>query len=137
LRAQQPPPSPADVRTHTEFCALNDFTSWTAATVPIHVVLLRDHYADGHHDYTLRQWQLWKFVEETLANLTPGSLVQQLNLRQQWVVIYLGYAYTQMPLVTFTREVIQLEGPARDKALKKIQALEQNLLTLPPNPRPV
>jgi hypothetical protein len=52
-------------------------------------------------------------------------------------VIYLGYAYTQMPLVTFTREVIQLEAPARDKALKKIQALEQNLLTLPPNPRPV
>jgi hypothetical protein len=137
LRAQQPPPSPADVRTHTEFCAPNDFTSWTAATVPIHVVLLRDHYADGHHDYTLRQWQLWKFVEETLANLTPGSLVQQLNRRQQWVVIYLGYAYTQMPLVTFTREVIQLEAPARDKALKKIQALEQNLLTLPPNPRPV
>src|ERR1017187_9385887 len=86
--------------------------------------------------YRLRQWQLWKFVEETLANLTPESLVQQLNLRQQWVVIYLGYAYTQMPLVTFTREVIQLEGPARDKALKKIQALEENLLTLPPNPRP-
>lgn len=26
--------------------------------------------------------------------------------------------------------------PARDKALKKIQALEENLLTLPPNPRP-
>jgi len=72
------------------------------------------------------------------ANSTPpGSLVQQLNRRQQWVVIYLGYAYTQMPLVTFTREVIQLEAPARDKALKKIQALEQNLLTLPPNPRPV
>jgi hypothetical protein len=60
--------------------------------------------------YTLRQWQLWKFVEETLANLTPGSLVQQLNLCQQWVVIYLGYAYTQMPLVTFTREVIESQG---------------------------
>lgn len=196
LRAQQPPPPPADVRTYTEFCPLHDFTSWTAATVPIHVVLLRDHYADGHHDdwalmttrpatpplqsidlyakrpaieerhrqlkcfydltdfrsrsanaitaqvvmilltYTLRQWQLWKFVEETLANLTPEALVRQLNLRQQWVVIYLGYAYTQMPLVTFTREVLQLAAPARDKALKKIQALEENLLTLPPNPRP-
>jgi hypothetical protein len=101
LRAQQPPPPPADGRT-----------------------------------YTLRQWQLWKFFEETLANLTPETLVQQLNLRQQWVVIYLGYAYTQMPLVTFTREVLQLAPPARDKALKKIQALEENLLTLPPNPRP-
>src|SRR5437763_7037524 len=196
LRAQQPPPSPAEVRIHTEFCALKDFTSWTAATVPIHVVLMRDQYADGHHDdwalmttsqgtqplqliglygkrpaieerhrqlkcfydlsdfrsrsfnaitaqvvmvlltYTLRQWQLWKFVEETLANLTPESLIQQLNLRQQWVVVYLGYAYTQMPLITFTREVLQLEAPARELALKKIQTLEQNFLTLPPNPRP-
>jgi hypothetical protein len=183
-RAQPPPPSPADVRTYTEFCALKDFTSWTAATVPIQMVLLRDYYADGHHDdwalvttsrtapplqslarygqrpaieerhrqrkcfydlsafrsrsfnaiaaqvvmilltYTLRQWQLWKFVAETLAQLTPESLVQPLNLRQPWVVIYLGYAYTQMPLVTFTREVLQLEAPARDKALKKIRALE-------------
>jgi len=43
LRAQQPPPPPADVRTYTEFCPLHDFTRWTAATVPIHVVLLRDH----------------------------------------------------------------------------------------------
>jgi hypothetical protein len=25
-------------------------------------------------------------------------------------VIYLGYAYTQMPLVTFTREVIESQG---------------------------
>ncbi len=196
LRAQQPPPAPADLRTFTECCALPNFTSWTAATVPIQVVLLRDHFADGHHDawalmttspgiqplealhlygkrpaieerhrqlkcfydlsdfrsrsfnaitaqvvmilltYTLRQWQLWKFVEETLANRTPESLVQQLNLHQQWVVIYLGYAYTQLPLVTFTREVLQLEGPARDRALQKIQALEQTLLTLPANPRP-
>jgi hypothetical protein len=184
------------VRTYTELCALKDFTSWTAATVPIQVVLVREHYADGHHDewalmttspiaqplqclelygkrpaieerhrqlkcfydlsefrsrslnaitaqvvmilltYTLRQWQLWKFVEETLANLTPESLVQRLNLHQQWVVIYLGWAYTQLPLLSFTREVLQLEAPARAKALPKIQLLEQNLLTLPPNPRP-
>ena len=137
VRAQQPPPAPADLRTHTELCALPDFTSWTAATVPIQVVLLRDHFADGHHDtwalmttgrevqpldviqlygkrpaieerhrqlkcfcdlsdfrsrsfnaitaqvmilltYTLRQWQLWTFVEETLANRAPESLVQPL-----------------------------------------------------------
>jgi len=196
LRAQQPPPSPAEVRTHTEFCALHAFTSWTAATVPIQVVLLRDHYADAHHHdwalmtthpaaqplplirlygqrptieerhrqlkcfydlsdfrsrsfnaisaqvvmilltYTLRQWQLWQFLAETLANLTPENLVQQLNLRQQWVVIYLKDAYTQMPLVTFTREVLELAAPAREKALKKISSLEQSFLTLPPNPRP-
>ncbi len=196
LRAQAPPPPPEEVHTQTEFCALKDFDSWTAATVPLHVVCLREHYADGHHHdwalmttngsaqplhsielyarrttieerhrqlkcfydlsgfrsrsfnaisaqvvmivltYTLRQWQLWKFFEETLANLTPERLAQQLNLCQQWVVIYLGYAYTQMPLITFTREVLQLEGPAREKALKKIRVLEQTLLEPVPNPRP-
>ena len=196
LRAQAPPAPPAELWTHTEFCALKDFTSWTAATVPLHAVCLREHYADGHHDcwglittqraasalqvlglytqrvaieerhrqlkcfydlsdfrsrsfnaiaaqvvmvlltYTLRQWQLWKFFEETLANLSPEQLVQQLNFRQQWVVIYLGYAYTQMPLMSFTREVLQLESPARDKALHKIQALEQSLFDPIANPRP-
>ena len=111
------------------FYDLSDFRSrsFNAITAQVVMVLLT---------YTLRQWQLWKFVEETLANLTPESLIQQLNLRQQWVVIYLGYAYTQMPLITFTREVLQLEAPARELALKKIQTLEQNFLTLPPNPRP-
>jgi hypothetical protein len=111
------------------FYDLTDFRSRSANAITAQVVMIL-------LTYTLRQWQLWKFVEETLANLTPEALVRQLNLRQQWVVIYLGYAYTQMPLVTFTREVLQLAAPARDKALKKIQALEENLLTLPPNPRP-
>ncbi|SRR6266404_1679700 len=196
LRAQLPPPPPAEVLTGREFCALKDFTSWTAATVPLHVVCLREHYADGHHHdwalmtthgstpalqlvdlytqrttieerhrqlkcfydlsdfrsrnfnaiaaqvvlvlltYTLRQWQLWKFFEEALAKLTPEQLVQQLNLRHQWVVIYLGYAYTQMPLISFTREALQLEAPARDKALKKLQALEHMMFEPIPNPRP-
>jgi len=197
IHAQQPPPPPAEVRTYTEFCALKDFTSWRAATVPLQVVLLRDHYADGHQDewalinthptvsplqsielygqrpaieerhrqlkcfydlsdfrsrslnaitaqvvlilltYTLRQWQFWKFFEEALAHLTPESLTQRLNLCQQWVVIYLGLAYTQMPLITFTRETLQLAAPARAKALQKIQALEQSLWAPLPNPRPV
>jgi hypothetical protein len=58
------------------------------------------------------------------------------RLRQQRVVIYLGWAYTQVPLLSFRRVVLQLAAPARAKALPKIQLLEQNLLTLPPNPRP-
>ena len=54
--------------------------------------------------YTLRQWQLWKFLQETQANLTPEVLAQQLRLRHQWIVIYLGLAYTQLPVVSFIRE---------------------------------
>ena len=87
--------------------------------------------------YTLRQWQLWKFLEEALANLTPEQLVGQLNLRQQWVVIYLGHAYTQMPLISFTREVLQLEPLGRAKALQKIKALEETLFQPVPDLRPV
>ncbi len=86
---------------------------------------------------TLRQWQLWKFLQETLAHLTPETLAQQLRLLQQWIVIYLGLAYTQLPVVTFTREAIQLEGQAREKALRKLDLLEQTFLAPIPNPRPM
>src|SRR5258706_1011841 len=193
----QPPPPAQECYTHTDYCWIKGFTSWTAATVPIAVVCLRDHYADGHHDdwalmstsqvaeplrlvrfyrkrpaieerhrqlkcfydlsdfrsrsfnaiaaqvvmvlltYTLRQWQLWKFLEENLASLTPEGLAAQLRLLQQWIVIYLERAYTQLPVVSFAREAIQLEGPARDKALRKLELLETALFTPLPNPRPM
>ena len=197
-RKQALPPPPAQERyTHSEYCWIGGFRSWTAATVPIAVVCLRDHYADGHHEawalmstypgqeplrllgyyrrrpaieerhrqlkcfydlsdfrsrsfnaiaaqvvlvlltYTLRQWQLWKFLEEALARLTPECLAAQLRLMQQWIVIYWGLAYTQLPVVSFTREALQLEGAARDKALRKLELLERTLLTPVPNPRPM
>ena len=197
-RKEALPPPPLEERyTHSDYCWIGGFRSWTAATVPISAVCLRDHYADGQHKdwalmstylarepmrlldyyrkrtvieerhrqlkcfydlsdfrsrsfnaiaaqvvmvlltYTLRQWQLWKFLEEALANLTPERLAQQLRLMQQWIVIYLGLTYTQLPVVSFTREAIQLEGAARDKALRKLEVLEQALLTPIPNPRPM
>jgi hypothetical protein len=193
----RPPPPPQECYTHTEYCWIGGSSSWTAATVPLAVVCLRDYYADGHHKdwalistypgaeplrllgyyhkrtaieerhrqlkcfydlsdfrsrnfnaitaqvvlvlltYTLRQWQLWKFLEQALANLTPAGLAQQLRLMQQWIVIYLGSAYTQLPVVTFTREAIELQGTAREKALRKLDLLEQSLLAPIPNPRPM
>jgi hypothetical protein len=49
-RKQALPPTPAQERyTHSEYCWIGGFRSWTAATVPIAVVCLRDHYADGQH----------------------------------------------------------------------------------------
>ena len=54
-----------------------------------------------------------------------------------WIVIYLGLAYTQLPVVSFTREALQLEGAARDRALRKLDLLEAALLTPIPNPRPM
>ena len=195
-RKQALPPPPAQERyTHTEYCWIGGFSSWTAATVPLAVLCLRDYYADGHHQdwaltstcaaaqplkllgyyrqrtaieerhrqlkcfydlndfrsrsfnaiaaqvlmvlltYTLRQWQLWKFLQEALAHLTPEVLAQQLRLLQQWIVIYWGLSYTQLPVVSFTRQAIQLQGAAREKALRKLDVLEQALLTPIPNPR--
>jgi hypothetical protein len=46
------------------------------------------------------------------------------------VVIYHEHAYAQMPLVTFSRELLEMAPAARAKALIKIRRLEESLLTL-------
>lgn len=197
LRLNQTPPAPEERFTHSQYCWIEGFESWSAATVPLNVLCLQDYYADGHHQdwalistasvaqplkllklyrqraaieerhrqlkcfydltefrsrtfnaivaqvvmvlltYTLRQWQLWKLLDETLANLTPAGLADRLRLLQQWIVIYLGLSYIQLPVVTFTKEAILLEGEPRRKALRKLESLEQNLLSAIPNPRPM
>jgi hypothetical protein len=187
-KAQAPAPDPADVRVRTEICPIKGFTSWTECGVPIHVLLLREWYADGHQSqwalmstadfanprqpkdqydwrakieerhrllkcfydlsdfrsgafnvvaaqvvfillsYTLRQWQLWRLRQEDLAGQTPGFLERQLNRRKDYVVIYHEQAYTQMPLLSFSRELLEMSPEAQAKALLKLQQLEQSLL---------
>jgi Transposase DDE domain len=78
--------------------------------------------------YTLRQWQLWKFRQQDLAGKTPGLLGRQLNLHSEQVVIYYQNAYTRMPLLTFSRELLELPAEARARALKKLRHLEQSFL---------
>ena len=78
--------------------------------------------------YTLRQWQLWKQRQEELAGRTPQEMRRRLNLRKEYVVIYHQNAYTQMPLVTFTHELLELAPEARAKALAKVRRLEQSFL---------
>ena len=188
-KAQELPPDPANVLVRTEICPIKGFTSWSECTVPIHVLLLRELYADGHQDhwalmttadfsnpcqtkkqyelraqieerhrllkcfhdlsdfssrsfnvivaqvvfillsYTLRQWQLWRLLQEALAGKTPGLIQRRLNLHNQYVVIYHEHAYMQMPLVTFSRELLEMAPAARAKALIKIRHLEDSLLT--------
>ena len=70
-------------------------------------------------------------------HLTPERLADQLRLLPQRIVIYLGLADTQLPVVSFAREAIQLEGAARDKARRKLELLEHTLLTPVPNLRPM
>jgi len=79
--------------------------------------------------YTLRQWQLWKWLQQELAGKTPGLLGRQLNIHAQYVVIYHQNAYARMPLVAFTRELLEMQTEARAKALIKIRQLEQSFLT--------
>jgi hypothetical protein len=195
-KAQEPPPPAAETLTRTEYCAIKNCASWTACQVPMHVLLLREHYADGHQDqwalmstadfapdhrpkeqydlrvkieerhrllkcfydlsdfhsrsfnviaaqvvfillgYTLRQWQLWRLRQEELAGKTPGLLDRPLNLHRQYIVIYHQHAYAQMPLVTFTRELLEMDAEARAKALVKVRHLEESLLTPMENLRP-
>lgn len=78
--------------------------------------------------YTLRQWQLWKIQQERLAGKTPGFLERALSAHSQFVVIYHQHAYAQMPLVSFTRELLELAPEAQARALLKVRHLEQSLL---------
>lgn len=187
-KAKAPPPDPAKVVQRTELCPIKGFSSWSECAVPLNVLLLREHYADGHQQqwglmttadftdpaqlkeqygwrteieegyrllkcfydltdfhsrdfdviaaqvvliflsYTLRQWQLWKTFQEELADKTP-LLRRELLLHNEQVVIYHEHAYTQMPLLSFSRELLQLVPEARAKALMRLRKLEQSLLS--------
>jgi hypothetical protein len=182
--------APETVRTlvSVRACVIKDFTSWSSASVPIHVALFREAYSDGSEDawsllttgelgdgfglrqdyhrradieerhrqlkcfydltdfrsrsfnaiaaqvvmilltYTLRQWQLWQMLREQEANRMPDTMRFRLAMRREYVVIYYQHAYTQMPLVTFSRELLQLDEEARRKALCKVRQLEQSML---------
>ena len=86
--------------------------------------------------YTLRHWQLWTAAQEALAGRHPAHILDQLGGHDPYVVIYHQHAYAQLPLVSFTREALELEGVARRKALGQIRRLEKGFLTplqnLPP-----
>ena len=187
-KSQDPATTSPRVLRGVRVCAIKDFNSWSAATVPLHVALLREAYTDGSEEawallttgelgdgwslrqdyqrrtdieerhrqlkcfydltdlrsrslnaiaaqvvmvllsYTLRQWQLWQLRQEQLADRTPATLRFRLNLRREYVVIYHQDAYTQMPLVCFSRELLQLDEAERQKALRKVQHLEAAML---------
>jgi len=59
--------------------------------------------------YTLRRWQLWRLYAEVSPDQTPELMRRRLNLRKQHIVIYLAHSYAQIPLVRFTRLVLELE----------------------------
>jgi hypothetical protein len=61
---------------------------------------------------------------------------RRLDGRKEFVVIYHEEAYPQMPLVSFARELLELEPQARRKALDQIRRLEQSLLSPLKNLRP-
>lgn len=179
-----PPRTLAAVRV----CAIKDFTSWTSATVPIHVALFREAFSDGSEEtwsllttgelgdgfglrqdyqrrtdieerhrqlkcfydltdfrsrsfnaivaqvvmilltYSLRQWQLWQMLREREASSTPDTMRFRLAMRREYVVIYHHHAYTQMPLVCFSRILLELDEDARRRALDKVRQLEQSML---------
>lgn len=78
--------------------------------------------------YCLRQWQLWKKHQEELAGLTPDSPQRRLNVKKEYIVIYLAHSYATLPLPQFTREILEFKTKARAKALKKVRKLEQSML---------
>ncbi len=110
------------------FHDLSDFSSRCFNVIVAQVVFIL-------LSYTLRQWQLWKLEQEKLAGKTPGFLERELSAHSQFVVIYYEHAYAQMPLVSFTRELLELAPEAQAKALVKVRHLEQSLLSPLPHLR--
>jgi len=127
----QPPQAQTDYQHRTKieerhrqlkcFHDLSDFQSRSQNVIVAQVVFIL-------LSYTLRQWQLWRLHGEAPPEETPELMRRRLNLRKQYVVIYLARSYAQIPLVRFTRLVLELEGAARQRALAKIRKLEQSLL---------
>ena len=98
------------------FHDLSDFSSRCFNVIVAQVVFIL-------LSYTLRQWQLWKLQQEKLAGKTPGFLERELNGHAQFVVIYHEHAYAQLPVVSFTRELLELPPEAQAKALRQGSAL--------------
>lgn len=103
------------------FYDLTDFRSRSFNAIAAQVVMIL-------LTYSLRQWQLWQMLREEEANRTPDTLRFRLAMRREYIVIYYQHAYAQMPLVSFSRELLQLDEEARRKALSKVQHLEQSML---------
>jgi hypothetical protein len=103
------------------FYDLTDFRSRSFNAIAAQVVMIL-------LTYTLRQWQLWGLLQEQEANRVPDSMRFRLAFRREYVVIYHDQAYAEMPLVAFSRELLQLDESARAKALRKIRQLEQSML---------
>lgn len=104
------------------FYDLSDFCSRCFNVIAAQVVFIL-------LSYTLRQWQLWKLRQEKLAGKTPGFLERELSAHAQFVVIYHEHAYAQLPVVSFTRELLEMAPEAQAKALIKVRRLEQTLLS--------
>jgi hypothetical protein len=103
------------------FYDLTDFRSRSLNAITAQVVMIL-------LSYTLRQWQLWKMLQEQLANRTPDTMRFRLAMRREYIVIHYQHAYAQMTLVCFSRELLELDEAARIKALHKIRQLEQSML---------
>jgi len=103
------------------FYDLTDFRSRSLNAIAAQVVMIL-------LSYTLRQWQLWQMLQEQLADRTPDMMRFRLAMRREYIVVYHQDAYTQMPLVRFSRELLQLAEAARRKALCKVEHLEASML---------
>ena len=64
-------PDPSEVLLETQVCLIKGFESWSAASVPIHVVLCRETYADGHQN----KWAL----------MTTQEVADPLKVREDYL----------------------------------------------------
>lgn len=82
-KAEQPPPDPAKILVRTEACPIKGFRSWSDATVPINVVLLRDRYADGHES----EWALMTTADFAQAHQPKDQYALRTQIEERHRVL--------------------------------------------------
>lgn len=131
LKKMQAPPPPEKTLVKTEVAFIENFTSWTACTVPLTVVANRELYADGHEEtwYLLDTKKVWDAkcsrqeyhlrtaIEERYRHLKCFSDLCSFTSRalslvvNQVVFIMLAYSLLQLYLLRQGRKDLTKKTP--------------------------
>jgi hypothetical protein len=70
---QKPAPSPDEILVKRQTAVIDQFRSWSSCTVPLSVVAIREHYADGHE-------KIWLLIDTKTVN-DPDEVRQEYRIR--------------------------------------------------------
>ena len=135
-KAQAPPPTPKALstqRVRSEVAAVNGLETFSTCPIPVHALVNREVYADGHVDYwvladtarirqpagTRQEYALRETVEERHRQLKCFSDIEAFTSRafnviaNQVVFVLLTYSLLQWYLLRISRKALNAKTPTR------------------------